>query len=139
MHVLLDINILLDAFCNREPFESEAKALLAKIAAGEVKGSLAATSLTNFHYVARKLVGAEQAASGVSDLMTLFDVIAVDRIVLHSALSRSWPDFEDAVQDAAAELCGIATIVTRDASGFSRSARRIVDAAALVAELETAL
>jgi hypothetical protein len=91
-----------------------------------VKGSLVATSLTNFHYVARKLVGADQATSAVRDLMTLFDIISVDHWVLLSALGRPWPDFEDAVQDAAAELAGISIVVTRDLGCYSKSTRRIV-------------
>jgi hypothetical protein len=83
-------------------------------------------------------LGAGQAANAVGDLMRLFDVIAIDRMVLQTALDRSWPDFEDAVQDAAAELAGISIVVTRDAAGFSSSTRRIVDAAEMVAELEAA-
>ncbi len=135
MHVLVDVNIIVDALCHREPFDIAAKALLAKVAAGELRASLAATSFTISHYVARKQLGGDEAMASVVDLLELVDVLGVDRDVLAAAVGRAWADFEDALQDAAAELAVISTIVTRDHDGFSGSTRRIVDAATLVAEM----
>jgi hypothetical protein len=57
----------------------------------------------------------------------MFTVASVDEKVLRRALSLGWPDFEDAVCVAAAELCGCDAIVTRDTKGFVESPVRIID------------
>ena len=138
MRMLLDTNIILDVLCDRPPFVAAAKALWTKQEAGQVQASVAAITLTTIYYVARKVLGSPAALQAVRNVLTTFDVCPVDLLVLQAALASPLPDFEDAVQDIAAELAGIPIIVTRDAAGFVGSARRIVDAATLVQELDAA-
>ncbi|MBY0523673.1 MAG: PIN domain-containing protein [Gemmataceae bacterium] len=136
MRVLADSNILLDALGNRQPFAAAALALCTKHELGQLQVSLTATTVTTIFYVLRKQIGRASAHQAVADLLATYDVCSVDTTVLRAAVAKSYPDFEDAVQDAAAELAGISVIVTRDARGFAGSTRRIVDAATLVQELD---
>ncbi|HWE36176.1 MAG TPA: PIN domain-containing protein [Isosphaeraceae bacterium] len=136
MDVLHDINIVIDVLEDRAPFAEPAAALWAKAEARELRASLAATTLTTVYYITRKSRGDDVARRAIADLLRVFDILPVNRAVLEAALVHPSRDFEDAVQDAAAELAGIAVVVTRDPAGFAGSTRRVVDAATFVAELE---
>lgn len=136
MRVLLDTNIVLDVLSDRPPFNEPAKAVWTKVTAGELEASLVATSLTNIFYILRKTLGTDVALEKIGELLSIFEVCPVDGSVLQAALTRPMRDFEDAVQDAAAEFAGITIIVTRNPSDFVGSGRRILDAAALVEELD---
>jgi predicted nucleic acid-binding protein len=136
MHVLVDTNIVLDVLCNRQPFVTAASALWIKIEQGAVRASIVATTLTTIFYIVRKQLGREVARQAVADLLATFEILAVDRAVLGVALAKTMADFEDAVQDAAAELAGILVIVTKNERDYAGSTRRITDAADLVEELD---
>lgn len=60
----------------------------------------------------------EQAIKAVQKLLTIFEVAAVDRLVIEHALALGWPDFEDAVQMAAAVQAGTNYLVTRNPQDF---------------------
>ena len=135
MDFLLDTNIVLDVLCDRQPFVVAAKALWLKVEEGEVRASLTATTVAAVFYLVHKQLGAAAARQAVADLLTTFDICPVNRAILQAALSKPMSDYEDAIQDAAAELAGIPLIVTRNPGNFAGSTRRIVDPATLVAEL----
>jgi hypothetical protein len=67
--------------------------------------------------------------------LTIFEVATVDRQVIDRALVMNLPDFEDAVQAAAAEGVGADYIITRNVGDFRRSPVRAI----LPAELLTLL
>jgi len=135
MHILVDTNIVMEALAERSPFDISAKELLLKIETKTVQGSLAATTLTTIFYLMRKLKGNDKAKQLVADLLRYFEICAIDRHVLQNALNKSMSDFEDAVQDSAAELNGIPIIVTRNAGNFVGSTRHILDAEAFLKQL----
>jgi predicted nucleic acid-binding protein len=135
MHILVDTNIVMDALAERPPFDISAKELLLKIETKTVQGSLAATTLTTIFYLMRKLKGNDKAKQLVADLLRYFEICAIDRHVLQNALNKSMSDFEDAVQDSAAELNGIPIILTRNAGNFVGSTRQILDAEAFLKQL----
>jgi hypothetical protein len=74
----------------------------------------------------------------VADLLATFAVCPVDHAVLQAALAKPMPDYEDAVLEAAADRAGIPVIVTRNQADFAGAARRVIDAATLVSELDQA-
>ncbi|NEQ27109.1 MAG: PIN domain-containing protein, partial [Microcoleus sp. SIO2G3] len=118
MRVLIDTNVLLDFLQEREPFLEDAAKLFEKIDAGEVKGFIAATTITNIYYIVRKAAGAIVAKDAIAQILTDLHICAVDRGVLEQAMALNFQDFEDAVQCACGIAHGVDVIVTRDASGF---------------------
>lgn len=102
MRVLLDTNILLDFLLERQPFFTDADAVIQTIRSGQVQGYITATTLTDIFYIAKKSKKAQIAKQYVSDLLTTMQVCTVDRSILEAAISSSLPDFEDAVQLACA-------------------------------------
>lgn len=137
MRIVLDVNILLDVFLAREPFSVAAENLWRSIQSRRVEACLVATTVTTIFYLVRKQVGLDEARRTVEILLRRCDILAVDRATLSLAAAKPMSDFEDAVQDAAAELAGIPILITRNADDFRGSTRRIMDAKQLLAELES--
>jgi predicted nucleic acid-binding protein len=128
MKILLDTNILLDGMLERQPFASMAAQLMGRVELGTIQACLAATTLTTFHYLARKAIGHEEALKQINKLLRLFEISPVNRLVLEDALTGKGLDFEDNVLMACAVHSGCDAIVTRDARGFKYSKLRIYSA-----------
>jgi predicted nucleic acid-binding protein len=137
MRVLLDTNIILDFLLAREPFFSDADALMQSIRSGQIQGFVTATTLTDIFYIARKSKGIEMAKQNVSDLLTTMQICTVDRSILEEAISFSLPDFEDAVQLACAISENLDAIVTRDAEGFAGANLPVLSAGELLNRLSS--
>lgn len=131
--VLVDINVVLDVLFMREPFVKEGAALFGRIESGDVRGYIAAHTITTLYYLGAKRLGREKCRKLVLDVLRLFEVVAVDEKRLRYALELSWNDFEDAVQAACAEDAGVDFLVTRDRKGFRASAVTVVSPGELLA------
>jgi predicted nucleic acid-binding protein len=71
MRVLVDTNVVLDFLQEREPFVEDAAKLFQLIDAGEIKGFIAATTITNIYYVVRRAVGLAAAEDAITQILTL--------------------------------------------------------------------
>ncbi|KKD36706.1 type II toxin-antitoxin system VapC family toxin [Limnoraphis robusta] len=137
MRVLLDTNIILDHFLEREPFVHEAKALLEKIESKEIEGFVTATTVTDIFYISKKSKGAALSKQYIRELLTLLEVCAVNRTILEAAIASNSDDFEDAVQLACAVSEGLDAIVTRNMQGFSDASIDILTAGELLTRLSS--
>ena len=122
MRVLFDTNIVLDVLLNRQPHVATAAKLMAYVHDKRIDGLLGATTLTTVHYLAAKTVGTARARKHIVTLLSLFEVAAINRVVLAGALALPFRDFEDAVLHEAARHAGATGILTRNAKGFAGSA-----------------
>ena len=119
--ILFDTNVMLDFLLDREPFSETPAQLFTRIEKGELAGCLCATTVTTIHYLALKTVGERRAKEYIAQLLKLFDVAPVNRVVLESALQLKFKDFEDAVIHEAARHAGALGVVTRDSTGFKKA------------------
>ena len=136
MRVLFDTNVVLDALLDRDPWAEAAVALFAKVESGELVGHLGATTLTTVYYIASRDMGADAANGMMRDLLRLFEVAPVNRVVLEGAVDSGFADFEDAVLHEAGRSVGADALTTRDHSGFAKATLRVYAPDALVAALE---
>ena len=125
MKVLFDTNVVLDVLLDRAPFRDIATQLVARVERKELVGVLGATTLTTIYYLLAKASGEEAARSAVRDLLSLFDIAAVDGQVLSRAVESPIKDFEDAVLVQAGVSAELDAVVTRDPEGFQDSPLRI--------------
>lgn len=114
MKIAFDSNVLLDAIASRQECEA-AQALIMAVAEERVEGVISANSVTDIYYIARKYIGDEATRGAIWNLMTVFDVAAVDGEVCAEALTTPMKDFEDAVLAVSALREGADYIATRDA------------------------
>lgn len=116
--VAVDLNVVLDVLASRQPHFADSSELWRRIETGDVEGLIAAHSMTTLFYLISRHGGSQQAAAAVRDVFEVFEVAAVDRAVLESAVSMGWSDFEDAVQMAAAVEAGAEYLLTRNPDDF---------------------
>jgi predicted nucleic acid-binding protein len=136
MRVLVDTNIILDDFLEREPFVEDAAALMEAIEFERIVGYVTATTLTNIFYIARRQTRRiELARQAVSETLRLMEVCLVDRAILEAAFASNLRDFEDAVQLACAIASRLDAIITRNAQDFASATLPILSASELLESL----
>jgi predicted nucleic acid-binding protein len=119
MNVLLDTNIVLDYILMREPFIKSAKTIFKWSFEQKITAYISASALTDVYYLVRQ--AKDTAINFIKDLIQFIHIAAVDKSVVISALSSGFTDFEDAVQNAAAQNIGITHIVTGNIKDFKKS------------------
>lgn len=119
--VLLDTNVILDLLLERPDFVKEARQICDRVEAGTCHAMLCATTLTTIDYLAQKQLGHAGARAAVTALLDLYDIAAVTRATLTTALTSEMPDFEDAVLAHAAHQAGAQAIITRNLRDFAKS------------------
>jgi predicted nucleic acid-binding protein len=135
MKALLDVNVILDVLLKRGDWLADADAIWSASAEGKLECGVAASSLTDIYYIARRLSGRAQARDAVAACLESLTVFAVDRQVIEHAQGFASTDFEDAVQIAVAAANAVDAIVTRDATGFAAASVRVLAPAELVQDL----
>ena len=121
MRAVLDTNVLIDFFLDREPFSRDAADLIQRAERLEFQGVACATSVTTVDYLARKAVGLTEARAQVGFLLSILDVAPVNGVMLRAALEGGVRDFEDAVIAESARRANVDYIVTRDLRDFAKS------------------
>jgi len=121
MQVLIDTNVILDAILRRGEFSRLARLLIQKHEEKLFKGFVSASAITDIYYLVEKERKREFALLAVKKIVRMLTVIPVNVKIIKAALDSDMNDFEDAVQAAAAQDCGIDIVITRDKSGFHDS------------------
>lgn len=121
MKILFDTNIILDVLLDREPFSEMACILMSEVERGHLKAFLCATTITTLHYLVQKAIGRKKAEKAIRQLLELFEITSVDKVILERALISDFNDYEDAVIHEAALEAGVQSIVSRDIQGFKHS------------------
>lgn len=121
MRVLIDTNVVLDFFQEREPFVEDAAQIFKRIDNGELEGFISATTITNIYYIVRKSAGTTVAKDAITQILIDLTICAVDSNVLTTAVALNFKDFEDAVQYACGVIHSVDAIITRDISGFEKA------------------
>ena len=135
IRVLLDTNVVLDVLLDRHPWNDQAKAIWQTHLQNQIAAHMTATSVTDVFYVARRLVGRNQAWQAIRACLDQLYIIAVGATELQAAATLGGRDFEDGLQIACAAVAGLDLIVTRDPAGFAGSAVEVIAPADLLNRL----
>ncbi len=126
-HYLVDTNVIIDMLLNREDADA-ACAVIDGAERGDYVLHICSLSFTTIYYSLRKILTREQRISALTQLKGLLKVSPVDSNVIDLALKSGWKDFEDAVQNFAAEVDPDVTgIITRNLRDYSGSNLDVVD------------
>ncbi len=122
MKVLFDTNVLLDVLLDRTPHVESSARLFAYVESGKIEGVICATTVTTVHYLADKTIGPKLAKNAIQDLLSIFIIAPVNRLVLDRAMKmHKMADFEDAVICAAAQQVGCDGVLTRNLKDFRKA------------------
>lgn len=121
-HFFLDTNILLDFLIDRKPFSDQAAILFQLATSNKVKLYVAAISFNNVYYIIRQVHSHAKAMELIKALERYVEIIAVDSAILRKAIASEFKDFEDAIQNFAAEsVAEIEMMVTRNLKDFKKA------------------
>jgi predicted nucleic acid-binding protein len=121
IRALLDTNVILDTLLAREPSGVQAAAVWQAHEDNLFTGYICAITPPIVFYVARKQLGKQKALALITDITDTFEVCAVNKQVLQSALRLGMTDYEDAIHAASALAEGLEFIVTSNLRDFRKS------------------
>ena len=125
IRVLLDANVVLDVALKRPRFYHDAANIFKKIHEGKVQAFVSATTVSVVFYILQKQSNKEKALQFLSRLIQVVDVAGIDKEIIVDALISGWNDFEDALQNCAAQKNDIEVIVTRNTKDYMQSKMKI--------------
>ncbi len=126
--ILIDTNVLIDYLLEREPFFDDAKEVILSCAEGNVKGCIAAHSISNMFFILRKDYNAKERRDVLFNICSIFDVEGIDKAKLLAGLSNEdFTDFEDCLQMECAKSYGADYIVTRNVADYSVSEVKAIE------------
>ena len=121
MKILLDTDVLIDVALDRKPFSESASALLNELEQMPGTGFIAWHSAANFFYLVSSKQTSKDAIQFIRELIGFIEIAPVCTQDLVYALSLEMPDFEDALQSAAAIACKADWIATRNLKHYKKS------------------
>lgn len=125
--VLIDTDVILDFFFDREPYSDDAAKVLSLCESREIKGFITSVILSNVYYLLRQHSTHEKVIEKLKLLITITEVLITDKDAVIQALNSSFKDFEDALQNYSAVLNGrIDIIITRNVKDFKNSSLGIM-------------
>ncbi len=135
MTILIDTDILLDIALKREPFFEYSAKILDEVENGKIKGFIAWHSLSNFYYLIAPASAKTKTKMFLSELLNFVEVSPSNTKSAVKAISLNVPDFEDALQIAAAMECMADYIITRNVKRYKNSPIKSLTPKILIGEM----
>jgi predicted nucleic acid-binding protein len=120
--VLIDSDVILDFFFDRKPFSEHASIVLSLCELNKIKGYVTPVIISNVYYILRQTASHEEIIGKLRLLLGITDVLVIDKESIIVALNSEFKDFEDALQNFAAEGSSeISMILTRNIKDYKKS------------------
>lgn len=120
--VLLDSDVILDFFFDREPFSENAAQILSLCESKKITGYITPVILSNVYYLLRQSATHEKVIEKLKMLVSFTEILVINKESILQALHSEFKDFEDALQNYAAEINDtIDCIVTRNTKDYKKS------------------
>ncbi|APS37469.1 PIN domain-containing protein [Salegentibacter agarivorans] len=121
-NVLIDTDVILDFFFDREPFAEFATEILNLCEENKLKGFTTPVIICNTYYLLRKTAKHNIVIEKIKQLLTIVDVLQIDKEVVLDSLNSDFKDFEDALQNYSAVKNGkISIVLTRNIKDYKKS------------------
>jgi predicted nucleic acid-binding protein len=120
--LLIDTDVILDFFFDRQPFSAYSAKVFGLCETGKIMGFVTPVTYSNVYYILRQTARHEKVIESLRQLMTITDVLVMDKDVVTNALNSGFNDFEDSLQNFAAMKYGaIDVILTRNLKDYKKS------------------
>lgn len=120
--VLIDSDVILDFFFDREPFAQFATEVFLRCESKQLLGYTTPVIICNVYYLLSKTAKHEVIIEKLKQLLRIIEITAMDKKVVMAALNSDFKDFEDALQNCAALNQGdIPIILTRNTKDYKKS------------------
>ncbi len=120
--VLIDTDVILDFFFDRKPFAKYATEILNLCEENKLSGFTTPVIISNVYYLLRKTAKHDIIVEKIKQLLSIIEIIKMDKNAVFNALNSDFKDFEDALQNfSAIENGEIKIILTRNIKDFKKS------------------
>ena len=120
--ILIDTDVILDFFFDREPFVEYSFQIIGLCETNKIKGFVTPVIYSNLYYLLRQTARHEKVIENLKQLLSITDVLSMDKEVVTNALNSGFKDFEDSLQNFAAIKNGkIDVIITRNLKDYRKS------------------
>ena len=118
--LFLDANVVVDFLCERgDEFYLPAARLMVKSYNKEIELCCSTLTMATASYFMEKgKIDYAEIFHKISDMISICELVCIDRGVVEKALSSEFTDFEDAMQYFSAEKFGADIIITRNKKDF---------------------
>ena len=121
MNILIDTDVLIDVALERFPHFNDSAWVLDAAQRREFQASIAWHSISNFYYIVSSPTANAATIEFVRDLLAFVEVAPTRTNDALYAVRLEVPDFEDALQIAAARACRAEKIITRNVKHYTKS------------------
>ncbi len=120
--ILIDTDVILDFFFDRQPFSENAAKVFSLCELQEIKGFVTPVIIGNVYYLLRQIAKHEKVVEKLKLLVSITEILVIDKAIIVQALNSPFKDFEDALQNYSAEFdTEIDIILTRNTKDFKNS------------------
>lgn len=120
--ILVDTDVLMDFFFDRKPFSEYSTEILNLCADKKIQGFTTPVIISNVYYLLRKTAKHNIIVEKIKQLLTIIEIVKMDKNAVLNALNSEFKDFEDALQNfSAIENGHIKIILTRNIKDFKKS------------------
>ena len=120
--ILIDTDVILDFFFDRQPFSENAAKVFSLCELQEIKGFVTPVIISNVYYLLRQIAKHEKVVEKLKLLVSITEILVIDKAIIIQALNSPFKDFEDALQNYSAEFdTEIDIILTRNTKDFKNS------------------
>lgn len=125
--ILIDTDVILDFFFDRQPFSEDASKILSLCEKGDLKGFITPVMISNIYYLLRKIAKHDEVIENLKKLLSIIDVAPINKEVVLKALNSEFKDFENALQNFSAQNeMEIKVFVTRNTKDFKMSSLSVM-------------
>ena len=135
MNILVDVNVFEDVFRQRQGWEASITALNC-VRNGLAAGYVSALTPPILYFFRRRTRGEKAARQAVQGILRGFAVVSLTGEAIESAYATWLPDFEDALQFAAAKTADVGVLVTRNKKHFRQQEVQVLTPEEFVARQE---
>lgn len=120
--VLIDTDVLMDFFYDRKPFAKYSTDLINRCAEKQIQGFTTPVIISNVYYLLRKTAKHNIIVEKIKQLLTIIEIVKMNKNTVMNALNSEFKDFEDALQNfSVIENGQINIILTRNLKDFKKS------------------
>ncbi|WP_425639843.1 type II toxin-antitoxin system VapC family toxin [Algoriphagus yeomjeoni] len=120
--VLIDSDVILDFFFDREPFAQFATEIFLRCESKQLIGYTTPVIISNVYYILSRTAKYEVIIEKLKQLLSIIEITTMNKEVVLAALNSEFKDFEDALQNCAALNQGeISVILTRNLKDYKKS------------------
>ena len=125
--ILIDTDVILDFFFDRLPFSENSAKILSMCESKEISGFITPVIISNVYYLLRQTAKHEKVIEKLKLLISITEILVINRDAIVQALNSDFKDFEDALQNYSAEINQeIEIIITRNTKDYKNSSLSVM-------------